>query len=148
MVGYNYIFMQLARRGVCPHTRLVYSSFGEVRNGIGRYNHFPRTDRFIWTDGTGPTMVPAKIRDVSAAQGWKEGRTGIPLGNEYRIVTDTPASDAAIFWSFFRNGAGPSSLDGQAGALTADISPIHLGGWCARFSTTVFICRTSIRGVK
>ena len=91
-------------------------------DGVGRFNHFVGGSIY-WTPHTGPMMVRGAIRDVWASQGWEAGTLRYPVRDEYRMVTYSPATDPATYWSFFENGAILSSKDGSGVAVTADLSP-------------------------
>lgn len=94
-------------------------------DGVGRYNHFSGGSIY-WTPTTGPMMVRGAVRDLWASGGWERGPLGYPVIDQYRLHSFSPATDPALVWNVFQNGAIVSTPDGTAVAFAAEVGPEQL----------------------
>ncbi|WP_341868004.1 nucleoside hydrolase [Amycolatopsis circi] len=96
-------------------------------DGVGRYNHFSRTDggSIYWTPGTGAHAIYGAIRAKWAAMGWERSVLGYPTTDEtgtpdgvgrYNHFTGT--GGASIYWT---PGTGAQAIYGDIRAKWASM---------------------------
>ncbi|WP_148710316.1 NucA/NucB deoxyribonuclease domain-containing protein [Streptomyces sp. 3211.6] len=78
-------------------------------DGVGRYNHFRRTDGWensvYWTPGTGAHEVLGEIRKRWASLGWERSWLGYPTSGEYAVSGGrrTDFQHGYAFWNAANN---------------------------------------------
>jgi hypothetical protein len=92
----------------------------------GRFNDFLGDKSIYWHPAIGPRLVSGPIRDTWKQEGGEGGRLGYPVKDLKRWPTANPATDPAILWSTFENGAIAHTDDGTHDALVAQVTPDEL----------------------